>query len=242
MKDAIFAKDLTFSYEDTKILNNVSFQIQQGEFIGIFGPNGGGKTTLLKLILGFLHPSHGELFVFGQPPEKARNLMAYVPQKLKFDPQFPISVIEIVQMGLLKELNFWGRFTKQTKEKALNALKEVGLEDKAYRSFGTLSGGEAQRVLIARALVSNPKLLLLDEPTASVDASGEKEIYKILHKLKHKMTILMVTHHLSGAIEQVERVLCVQRGILWLSKEEVCGHFAIGLYHPPIKQENNDIF
>lgn len=235
MTNVISCKNLSFSYGQTPILQNVSFHISKGEYVAIFGPNGGGKTTLLKLIMGFLTPQNGTISILGRSPEEVHAEIAYVPQKLKFDPKFPISVMEVVQMGQLDRLTFWGRFRKGSREKALEALQQVGLHNYASRSFGTLSGGETQRVLIARALVSNPKLLLLDEPIASVDSAGEKEIYNILKSLKKKMTILMVTHHLSGAIEEVDRAFCVQRDVLCLNKQDLCGHFAIGLYHPPLE-------
>jgi zinc transport system ATP-binding protein len=229
---------VSFSYQGAPVLNSVSFQIYPGEFIGMIGPNGGGKTTLLKLILGFLKPTSGTIRIFG---DKTRghaetNKVAYVPQSVRFDREFPISVEEVVLSGLISHLPWFGRFHSSDRQAAKEALQQMGLTHLASAAFGTLSGGQAQRALIARALVSNPQLLLLDEPTASVDIQAESDIYAMLNQLKGKITILMVTHDLRAAIEQVERILCVQGGVNALKPEEVCKHFAFGLYHMPLIQ------
>ena len=231
----ITCDNVSFSYDETPILTDVSFKVEEGEFIGIFGPNGGGKTTLLRLILGFLEPDYGSIKVFGTTPEKAQRQIGYVPQRLRFDKEFPISVMELVLSGRLSHLPWFGRFSQEDKNIAIEMLEKVGLADFKNANFGNLSGGQAQRALIARALVSHPKLLLLDEPTASVDTEAEIEIYKILEELKGKVTILMVTHHLQTAIYQVQRALCVKQNVVSLKPEQVCEHFAIGLYHPPLK-------
>jgi zinc transport system ATP-binding protein len=160
--------------------------------------------------------------------------LAYVPQSIKFDRAFPISVLEVVLSGLLSKLPWYGYFSKQNKLLALEAIEKVNLKEFCHEPFGTLSGGQAQRVLIARALVSNPHLLLLDEPTASVDNRAEADIYALLKELKGLMTILMVTHDLQAAIGQVERLLCVQGHVFSLQPEEVCEHFTVGLYHTPL--------
>ncbi|MBA3720856.1 MAG: metal ABC transporter ATP-binding protein [Parachlamydiaceae bacterium] len=238
MNPIIEAEDLFFSYQNTSVLSNVSFKVFPGEFIGLIGPNGGGKTTLLKLILGFLKPTKGKLRIFDKSPNihLDSQCLSYVPQSVRFDRQFPISVLEVVLSGLLNKLPWYGRFSPKEKHSAFDALEQVGLVNFADRAFGTLSGGQAQRVLIARALVSNPQVLLLDEPTASVDSKAEADIYAILKQLKGKMTILMVTHDLNAAIDQVQRLFCVQGNVISLEPEEVCQHFALGLYHAPLIQ------
>lgn len=234
MSEALYAEQLCFAYNGPPILNNVSFKVSEGEFIGLIGPNGGGKTTLLKLILGFLKPSSGQLSVFGAAPAALQKDIAYVPQNMRYDRHFPISVYELVLSGRLAHLPWYGIFAKSDHEKALSALKTVGLSDFAHRAFGTLSGGQQQRILIARALASEPALLLLDEPTANVDHDAEQKILELLQELKGKITILMVTHDLQTAIDQVDRVLCVQQGVISYSPQEVCEHYALGLYHPPL--------
>lgn len=234
MEPVVLVEDLSFAYQDFPVLKNVTFHVNSGEFIGVIGPNGGGKTTLLKLIMGFLQPTSGTIKVFGKPPSFVLGHMAYVPQTNRFDKQFPISVMEVVLMGRLSQLSWYGKYSKEDHRAAVEALKKVGLLEFKDRSFGTLSGGQAQRVLIARALASNPSLLILDEPTASVDVKVQGEIYALLKHLSKDMTIIMVTHDLGIAIELVQKVFCVQQHVITLKPEEVCEHFALGLYHSPL--------
>ena len=234
MTSVVSFDHVSFAYQDSLVLKEVSFAVEEGEFVGVIGPNGGGKTTLLKLILGFLRPTSGNVQVFGKPPQSALQQLAYVPQTVRFDRQFPISVMELVLSGRLSRLPWYGAFSKEDNDAALHALELVGLVEFRGCAFGTLSGGQAQRALIARALVSEPKLLLLDEPTASVDSQAEADIYAILDALRGKMTILMVTHDLRAAIDRVQKVICVQGSVITLKPEEVCEHFAIGLYHAPL--------
>ncbi len=225
---------LHFSYEDTLVLKDISFQIEEGEFVGIIGPNGGGKTTLLKLILGFLRPNSGEIFVFGKEAGKSSCTIAYVPQSARFDKQFPISVLELVLQGRLAHLPWYGQFSKKDTAAALVAIEQVGLMDHRKKAFGSLSGGQAQRALIARALASHPQLLLLDEPTASVDQEAAAEIYSILKTLQGKITIVMVTHHLQAAVELVDKVICVEQTARVIEPRQICEHFTLGLYHGPL--------
>lgn len=234
MEPAVVLEKVCFSYQETLVLKDISFRVHPGEFIGMIGPNGGGKTTLLKLIMGFIKPLSGKISIFGEPPAFAQQQISYVPQSLRFDKQFPISVLELVMGGRLAHLPWYGIFSKADKDAAIAALECVGMADFQNRSFGNLSGGQAQRTLIARALASDPHLLLLDEPTASVDAQAESDIYAILKGLQGKITIVMVTHNLRAAIELVERVVCVQQTAVALNPQEVCEHFAFGLYHAPL--------
>lgn len=231
---AIKIDNLSFAYNEALVLNEVNCQINSGEFVGIIGPNGGGKTTLLKLMMGLYKPSSGTVHVLGKPPQQALDKIAYVPQTTRFDKQFPISVLEVVLMGLLSKLPWYGSYSSEDKKAALAILEEMGIAHLHSRAFGTLSGGQAQRTLIARALISKPSILLLDEPTASVDAQAQSEIYLILESLKGKMTIIMVTHDLKIAIEKVEKVFCVQQKVCLIRPQDVCEHFAFGLYHPPL--------
>lgn len=229
----IEVQNLSFSYEEEDILKGVSLIIEEGEFIGIIGPNGGGKTTFLKLLMGLIKPSSGKLSVLGLTPKAARTKIAYVPQVLRFDKHFPISVLELVLGGKISKLSWFGRFSEKDRQAAYEILEKVGLSEFIHRPFGTLSGGQAQRALIARAMVSNPRILLLDEPTASVDNKAEAEIYSILKELADNKTILMVTHDLKAVMNDVDRVFCIQREVLALNTDQVCEHFAIGLYHSP---------
>lgn len=237
MTNTIEVDTIFFQYEDTAILENVSFSIKPGEFVGIFGPNGGGKTTLLKLLMGFLKPQKGKIEVLGKTPEDARVKIGYVPQISHLDRQFPITVLDVVLMGCL-EKSFFGSYSTKAKEKAREALAKVGLSPFENNKFGTLSGGQAQRMLFARALVSQPAILLLDEPTASVDPDAEEIIYSLLEELKKTITILMVTHDLQIMLKKVDRFICVNRQVSTLSQTQVCDHFTQGLYHTPLKPKS----
>ncbi|MDX8430702.1 MAG: metal ABC transporter ATP-binding protein [Candidatus Algichlamydia australiensis] len=212
-------EELTFAYKQDPILCDVNVDISAGEFLGVIGPNGGGKTTLLKLLMGFLTPQKGKIFLDNRPPQDLRPAIGYVPQHFDFDTAFPISVKEVVEMG---------------GPNSLPLLKKLKLLEHQNKPFGALSGGQMQRALLARALVSNPKLLLLDEATSCVDAETSEIILNILATLKGNVTILMVTHELPTIINRVDRILCVHRNCSLLKPDEVCEHYAMGLYHPPL--------
>jgi len=240
MKEKILSiKHLCFQYDSMPVLEDVTVDLLEGEFIGMFGPNGGGKTTLLKLILGLLPSQKGEVLLFGKPPKEARHLIGYVPQAIRLDRAFPICVLEVVMMGALKQLDWLGRYPTSVRRKALDALEQVGMTHKAKAPFGTLSGGEAQRALIARAIIDAPRLLLLDEPTSNIDPEGERSILEMLSQLNKTMTLLMVTHDLQTIVDKVGKLLCVQRRVTCLKTTEVCEHFALGLYHTPLTSKNH---
>lgn len=223
-------KDLFFSYGGLPVLEEASFRVEEKEFIAIFGPNGGGKSTLLQLLMGFLKPLRGQVSLFGKKPKLAREYLGWVPQNFHFDRHFPISVEEVVLGGRLSQASW--RFHPSDHKAVKEALECVGMKRALKAPFAALSGGQQQRVLIARALVSKPQLLLLDEPTASVDHEAEKAIYALLNTLRKEMTIIMVTHDLNRAVESVDRLFCVQREVTEMPKSQVCEHFALGLYHP----------
>ncbi|MCF7811273.1 metal ABC transporter ATP-binding protein [bacterium] len=232
--------NVTFSYNSTAVLENVSFTLGQNELAYIVGPNGGGKTTLLRLILGLLQPSTGNITVYGRPAHEARSKVGYTPQHSHFDPHFPISVLEIVLMGRLNS-SFFGRYTKSDRKIALNALDEMGLLKSAESPFASLSGGQRQRVLIARALASQPELLLLDEPTANVDIEGEERLTEIIYNLSNKMTILMVSHDLRFAAESVHRVICVNRHVAVHPTTEITDETIRSMYGENIRLIRHDI-
>ncbi len=234
---AIEIDDVSFSYREQLVLDRLNLKVAEGEFLGIIGPNGGGKTTLLKLLLGFFQPDHGLIQIFGKSTKEGQSLMGYVPQNFAFDKTFPLTVLDLVLQGLLRDLPWYGKFRKKEIERAKEALNLVGLAGFEGKNYGSLSGGQAQRALVARALVSNPKILILDEPTANVDAHAEAKIYELLRNLKGDMTILMVTHDLTAVVNEVDRVYCVQKQGIPLTQEQVCQHYAIGVYHPPHKVE-----
>lgn len=225
---------LSFFYETAPILQKVNLQIPRGEFIGIMGPNGGGKTTLLKLLMGFLSPAKGKISVLKRHPAEVRTRIGYVPQIHRTDRDFPITLLELVLLGALSKMSVWGTFPHFVKERAHYLLDRLGLTAHKNKTFGSLSGGLAQRGLLARALLSDPDLLLLDEPTANIDPPSMAVIFELLESLKGKKTILLVTHDLKTIIERVDRVLCIQGQVLSYHPKDVCEHFAMGLYHAPL--------
>ncbi len=227
----ILFKNIYFSYTNDFVFQNESFSIPKGSLVGIIGPNGGGKTTLLKLLLGFLHPQKGLIQIFDKTVEQMQEKMGYVPQHQNFDKDFPISVFELVLMGALSKTNFFYRYSTKEKEKAKKIIEILGLKDHQKSAFGHLSGGLAQRALIARALISNPEILFLDEPTANVDTKTKQVILDVLQEMKGKTTIFMVSHDLSSTLNMFDIVLCVEKNIKPMLPNQVCEHFKIGLYH-----------
>jgi zinc transport system ATP-binding protein len=213
----IALRNVTFSYGGPPALEDVTFSIGQREAVCMVGPNGGGKTTLVKLILGLLTPQQGEVRVFGQPPHRARLRIGYMPQHVQHDPQFPVTVMDIVLMGRLGQGAIGGLMgwpSRADRRAAVDALAQVGMGDSCRRPFAALSGGQRQRVLIARALCGNPDLLLLDEPTANVDSLVEARLLDLLRDLNRRMTILMVSHDLGFVSGFVETAICVNRRVV----------------------------
>ena len=231
---AVLLTDLSFFYDNIPALAKINLEISHGSFVGIMGPNGGGKTTLLKLLMGFLNPSEGKVRVFGKPPAEIRTRIGYVPQFHRADRDFPISVLDLVLLGALAKTSLWGSYPAAVKEKAESLIEELGLAAHMKKPFGSLSGGFAQRALLARALLSDPDLLLLDEPTANIDPPSSAAILNRLQLLKGTKTILLVTHDLATIVERVETVLCVQTQATSYLPTQVCEHFALGLYHTPL--------
>ena len=203
-------KDVCFRYEENEVLHNINLKVPEGSFTVIVGPNGGGKTTLLRLILGLLKPRYGSICVMGLPPEKARQFVSYVPQSIQYDEQFPVSVAEIVLMGRIAD-HCLGGYSRKDREIALQAIGEVGLEGFERKPFAELSGGERQRTLIAQALASQPRLMLLDEPGANLDPDNRLRLYELLTRLNERMTILMVSHNLNVIASHASHVICVNR-------------------------------
>lgn len=215
-------RNVTFSYDGTPVVEDADCTIRENSFVGIVGPNGGGKTTLVKLMLGLIEPDEGSVRVFGRDPHQVRHKVGYVPQYFRFDPEFPVLVKDVVLMGRLGLGLQLGPFGRQDKEAAVRALSEVGMEGLEKRRFASLSGGQQQRVLIARALVSRPEILFLDEPTANIDAAVEKELSLLLQELNQQMTIVMVTHHATFVGSYIRKVICVNRKVVQHPTGEVC--------------------
>ena len=208
MNPAIEVRDVCFHYGENEILHNVSFALPQNSFTVMVGPNGGGKTTLLKLLLGLLQPWAGSISVLGLAPGDARPHIGYVPQSHACDATFPISVLDIVLMGRLSPESPL-RPTAEDRNAACEALHDAGLENFERRAYSQLSGGERQRVLIARALAAGPRLLLLDEPTANIDPAIAEQLYALFEKLTQRLTLAMVSHNVNAVTSRATHILCV---------------------------------
>ncbi|MBN2329329.1 MAG: metal ABC transporter ATP-binding protein [Candidatus Omnitrophica bacterium] len=228
-------KNLSFGYGREKVLENVSLRIEAGEFLGIVGPNGGGKTTLLKIILGFLRPESGSVRVLGKSPEQSVSRIGYVPQHADFDLEFPISVHEVVLMGLLGQSSRFGRFRSQDREKTRRILTKVDMHEFRHRRFGDLSGGQRQRALIARALVGDPQLLIMDEPTSNVDSWSQKQIFDLLSEINKNCTIIVVSHDLHIVPAYVTRVACLNRTLVIHPTKELTSEVLENMYHTPVQ-------
>lgn len=197
----------------TNVLDRLSLTVYEGDYLAILGPNGGGKTTLLRVILGLQQPSSGSVSVFGAPPGRFPGRIGYVPQRLFFDREFPISVRDVVLMGRLPLCHPMRHYGRADRMKADEAIETVGLGRLSRSLVGTLSGGELQRALIARALAGEPELLLLDEPTASVDPEMKTTIYDLLDQLRERHTIVLVTHDTGTVASKLSRVVCLNCSI-----------------------------
>jgi len=195
---------VSFSYGDVQVLENASFHIHKGEFVAMVGPNGSGKTTVLKLLFGLEMPSAGKIEILGG----GKSNLAYVPQQPPADNMFPITVKGIVRMGLLRPLKGY----KDEKTAVVQAMERTGIAELAERPYRSLSGGQKRRALVARALAANPQLLVLDEPTANMDSESETRLYETLGAYKGKTTILIVTHDTEFVTSLTDRVLCLGDG------------------------------
>jgi zinc transport system ATP-binding protein len=215
-KSIIDIKELSYRYERDIVLENINISVPEGSFLAIVGPNGSGKSTLLKLILGLLKIQKGQIFLFGQEINKFKDWqnIGYVSQKANsFNTGFPATVFEVVSSGLTKKLGMFKFFKKEHSEKVREALKAVGMEQYSNRNIGELSGGQQQRVFIARAIVSDPKLLILDEPTVGVDAENVNAFYLMLEELNKGLgiTLLLVTHDIGSVSDKVTHVACLNK-------------------------------
>jgi zinc transport system ATP-binding protein len=215
---AIRIIDLSVFLNSQPTLEDISLEIAIGSFVGVLGPNGAGKSTLLKVILGLIRPDKGQVFIFGQTPQQLRrnkNIIGYLPQRPLNNPHFPISVLDVVLMGRYGVIGLGRRPSSRDREVALHHLNQVGMATRVGNNIGELSGGEQQRVFIARALSVEPKLLIMDEPTISLDACAQDELYELIHRLQEKMelTVIMVSHDIGAISEHVKEIVCLNRRI-----------------------------
>ena len=238
---AISVEGLSFSYDGPPVLRDATFSVARGEFVYVVGPNGGGKTTLLKIMLGLLRAGQGSIRIFGRRPAEVRQRIGYVPQHAVLDLAFPISVRGVVLMGLLGRAWQFGPFRRRDRAKAIEALEQVGLREQADRPFSRLSGGQRQRVLLARALVGDAELLLLDEPTAHVDVVVEKELFELLGRLNGRRTVVMVTHDMGFVAPHVSSVVCVNRHVIVHPTSKISGELIAEMYGADARLIRHDV-
>jgi len=233
--EAVTLEDVWVYYDNVLALEKVDLSIKQHDFLGVIGPNGGGKTTLLKVILGLVKPSRGKVKVLGDTPKRSRRFIGYVPQRSQFDRDFPVSVQDVVLMGRLGHMGCFKRYSDEDKRIVHEALATVEMLDLRDRQIGELSGGQRQRAYIARALVTEPKMLLLDEPTASVDKPLQTGFYELLQDLKQRMPIVLVTHDVSVISVHVDKIACLNRKLFYHGSKEISPQMLEELYQCPVE-------
>ncbi len=215
---AVVIRNLWVFYNGVPALEEINLEIETGKYVGVLGPNGAGKSTLLKVILGLIAPTRGQIRVLGEVPQKLRHrgeVLGYLPQRPLGNPHFPVSVLDVVLMGRYGRVGLLRQPGPQDREIAIRNLERVGILHLAGRSIGEVSGGEQQRVFIARALCVEPRLLVLDEPTVSLDACAQDDLYELVHRLKEELnlTVLMVSHDIGGVARHVDDIVCINRRI-----------------------------
>lgn len=228
-------QDLSAGYNDEDVLKDIDFTIEKDDFIGLIGPNGGGKTTLLKVILGLIKPRKGQVSIMGKSPQRGRRHVGYVPQFAVFDSHFPISVWDVVRMGRLGPDRLFKPFSDEDNRIVEERLEWVAMLEKKDQHLSELSGGQRQRVYIARALATKPALLLLDEPTISVDVEARTQIYDLLHEInQHGVTILLVSHDLNVISRYVKSIGCLNRTLHYHGEKEITPEMLREGYNCPV--------
>jgi zinc transport system ATP-binding protein len=219
MRSFVELEDVDFAYGALPVLERINLTVEPGDFLGIIGPNGSGKTTLLRIMLGLLPPLRGAVRLFGHPPGSFRQWgrLGYVPQKAALDRGLPVTVREVVATGLLPSLGVFGRIGGAERRRIVEVLGHVGMEEHAAARIGALSTGQQQRVLIARALVSKPELLILDEPTGGVDPEAQTSFYALLHHLNRErdVTLILVSHDIGVVAREVTKLACLNRRLVF---------------------------
>ncbi len=235
MKEPIVEiKDVWLSFKGRPVLEAVNLRLDEGNYLGLIGPNGSGKSTLLRVILGLLSPDRGSVHVLGESPAKARGRIGYVPQYTRFDASFPVNVLDVVLMGRIGSRRLFRQPSKRDRDVALSSLDKVEMADQAGRQIGRLSGGELQRVMIARALAVEPILLLLDEPTASLDTRIGVSVFELLKDLAHEITLVLVSHDVGVISRYVKTVACLNRRLYYHHSKEITQEMFEAAYGCPV--------
>lgn len=227
-------QNVTAGYEDEIILHNINFTVNENDFIGVIGPNGGGKTTLVKVIIGLLKPVSGKVIYHQNSGNERRTLIGYLPQVSHTDRNFPITVLNVVLSGLARRSKLVNHFTKSQASKAMEMLANMGIADLADKNIGELSGGQLQRVFLCRAIVSDPKLLILDEPNTFVDNKFESDLYKTLNELNKKMAVMIISHDVGTITYFVKTIACVNRELHYHASN-IISQEQLAAYNCPIQ-------
>ncbi len=233
--EVIALRHLWAGYDHEPVLEDVTLSVRQTDFIGLIGPNGGGKTTLIKVLLGLLAPTRGEARVMGMSVVEGRRHIGYVPQQVEYDRDFPISVWDVAQMGRLGRRRLLQRYTAEDADIVAEALRRAEMLDMRARAIGELSGGQRQRVYIARALAAEADILLLDEPMAGVDPSASTSIYELLRELNERVTILLISHDISAISAHVKTIGCLNRRLIYHGEKEITPDMLQAAYPCPIE-------
>lgn len=234
MNEVISLNNVWARYDKTNVLEDINLTIEELDFLGLIGPNGGGKTSLIKVLLGLIKPHTGTVKIMGYPVNKGRQYIGYVPQLLAYDHSFPILVEDVVRMGRLAKNTLFKRYTPKDENIVTDSLKQVGMLELRKRSIGELSGGERQRVYIARALATQPRILLLDEPTANVDPKVQNSIYELLKELNQFMTIVMISHDLGAISAYVKTIGCLNRRLHYHKDKLITAEMISQTYQCPV--------
>jgi zinc transport system ATP-binding protein len=233
-REVISVTHLWAGYDSEPVLEDINLSVRELDFVGLIGPNGGGKTTLLKVLLGLLRPMRGNVRVMGKSAKGGRRNIGYVPQSVELDRDFPISVWDVARMGRLGKRGLLQRYTIEDERMVAKALRDVEMLHLRNRPIGELSGGQRQRVYIARALAKEPRILLLDEPMASVDPQVSGSLYELLSRLNHHVTILMVSHDMSAISSYVKTVGCINRQLFYHGDKQITPDMLEAAYQCPI--------
>jgi zinc transport system ATP-binding protein len=228
-------RNVAFAYNGETVLQDVSLDIRQKDFLAVIGPNGGGKTTLVKLMMGILKPDSGTIRIFGTQPREAVSRMGYVPQDIHVNSGFPISVQDVVRMGGIRGGGGWRPFSNKDRSNVRKALERMEIWSFRSRRMDDLSGGQRQRVFLARALVSEPEILFLDEPMSSVDTKGQTDFYDFLLELNKTVTIVLVSHDAMVISSHAKSVACVNRQIFCHDTPEITKDMLEMAYHCPVE-------
>lgn len=234
MTNAVDLHDISVSFRGLPVLQNVSLTVSEQDFLGLIGPNGAGKTVLLNVMLGLVKPDSGTVSIFGREPSAARGLVAHVPQHGRFDFDYPIKVIDVVLMGRLGRARMFRRWNAEDRRRAHQALERVGLDASAERQIGRLSGGQLQRTLIARALAGDARLLLFDEPTASLDSRVVPEVYELIAELARERAVVLVSHDIAILPRYVKSVACLNQTLHHHPSNEITSEMIESAYGCPV--------